>query len=197
MSPMNIWSQLRPTPKHNLPAELYHFALLAPDDESAPDLWDEVEERVNALPPIGARRDRSLRYGMLGGAIAALLTITLVSQIPTSPPDLTIRARMDFDGQGYKLANAQENPRRLLDFQVGRVRAPSGRNFQIWYVPKDGAAPLSLGLAPDAAIPARYDLPKSALPDGLIAISEEAFGGSQSGAPEGPIVAMAPIALFF
>jgi len=134
---------------------------------------------------------------MLGGVVAAALTVALVSQVPTAPPDLTIRARIDVDGQGYRLANAQVNPRRLLDLQVGQARAPSGRSFQIWYVPKDGAAPLSLGLAPDAAIPARYDLPGVALADGLIAISEEAFGGSQSGGPEGPIVATAPIALFF
>lgn len=69
--------------------------------------------------------------------------------------------------------------------------APGPRDFELWALPGEGAAPVSLGLI-DPAHETRVDLPATLGPrlgDGLgLAVSIEPAGGSPSSAPTGPVV---------
>lgn len=68
---------------------------------------------------------------------------------------------------------------------------PAAHDFELWALPGEGAAPVSLGLV-DPARETRVDLPVTFGPrlgDGLgLAVSIEPVGGSPSGAPTGPVV---------
>ncbi|MFN0264254.1 anti-sigma factor domain-containing protein [Tepidamorphus sp. 3E244] len=88
------------------------------------------------------------------------------------PRDLTIRAS-------------------LLDGET-----PDGRDYELWYVPAEGGGgPISLGLIGGTGARAPHvpeDLDRKFADGMTIAVSLEPQGGSQTGAPTGPVVAAGP-----
>jgi anti-sigma-K factor RskA len=71
--------------------------------------------------------------------------------------------------------------------------APEGRVRELWLIAQGASGPVSLGLL-EANGSTRIRVPDDIAPGvrtGTIAISEEPFGGSPTGAPTGPVVATA------
>ncbi|MGX5202868.1 anti-sigma factor [Aliikangiella sp. IMCC44632] len=62
-------------------------------------------------------------------------------------------------------------------------------DFELWMLPKDGTAPISLGLLPKQGEKRLVDLKRiaSLLESGL-AVSQEPLGGSPTGQPTGPVI---------
>ncbi len=66
---------------------------------------------------------------------------------------------------------------------------PAGRDFELWMLPDDGTAPISLGLLPaSGAVTRDLDAAKFAVltATSTLAVSLEPAGGSPTGAPTGP-----------
>ncbi len=68
-------------------------------------------------------------------------------------------------------------------------QATQEQDFELWMLPADGKAPISLGLLPKNGIVriSKAQLPKAVLASGL-AVSLEPLGGSTTGAPTGPVI---------
>jgi len=74
---------------------------------------------------------------------------------------------------------------------VGTVPPAAGKSYELWALPRGGAAPVSLGLLPAAgraertlSEPQRLAL----LAADKVAVSVEPLGGSPTASPTGPIV---------
>ena len=82
--------------------------------------------------------------------------------------------------------------------EVSRVSgaAAPGRALELWVIPESGAAPVSLGVLPGAAR-ARVAVPRALAAKmgagSILAVSDEAPGGSTTGVP-GTVLAAGPIA---
>jgi anti-sigma-K factor RskA len=73
--------------------------------------------------------------------------------------------------------------------------APGGSSYELWLLPAEGGAPISLGVL--AALDARLTVPavdSARLRVGAkLAVSVEPRGGSPTGAPTGPVILVGAI----
>ncbi len=73
---------------------------------------------------------------------------------------------------------------------------PAGNSYELWMLPSNGAAPVSLGLIPgtgDAALPLSAAQRAVLAQTATLAVSLEPAGGSPTGAPTGPVIFTAPL----
>lgn len=83
------------------------------------------------------------------------------------------------------------------ELQINRTagQAATGRSLELWAI-ADGAAPVSLGILPDDSATADIPLPeefRATVASLTLAITDEPPGGSPTGDPTGPIVAVGTI----
>ncbi|GGG76988.1 hypothetical protein GCM10011415_27280 [Salipiger pallidus] len=75
---------------------------------------------------------------------------------------------------------------------------PEGRSLEVWMIADADAAPVSIGLVDRGGglteIPVSGNLAEQLYGGAAVAISEEAEGGSPSGAPEGPVLSLGSMA---
>jgi anti-sigma-K factor RskA len=173
-----------------------------PPVEPPPEIWRKIERRI-ARPPapsgrwaaeIWAELWHSLGFwrgfGLAAGAVALLLAIYLGERPPMGGHE-PVAVLEDTGGRAAWLVAAEPRARRLSVRLVAAERAPAGRVYELWLLPKGGAKPRPLGLLP-AEGPAALELaPEDAAAlagaDGL-AISLEPAGGSPTGLPTGPVL---------
>lgn len=94
-----------------------------------------------------------------------------------------VTAALSADRRTLQLAAAQPAPAR------------PGTTYELWLLPAEGGAPISLGTA--AALDARIGLPAAQAPrlraGAKLAVSVEPPGGSPTGAPTGPVILVGEI----
>ena len=84
--------------------------------------------------------------------------------------------------------------RHLRAVALGGARPQSGKSFELWALPDNGGAPVSLGLMPESGRLDREltDAQRAALRGASkVAVSLEPTGGSPTGAPTGPVLFVA------
>ena len=165
----------------------------------APDrVWRAVEREIGAAPAARTPRPRSrwrplglIGLGAVLGAGVILAVLRWDALAPTPEPDLFAA-----------LAPTEEGPLAIAQVELGEdalsirfaLRGADERVPQLWWIP-DGEAPRPLGLLEGAADEA-LSVPLDALgggrpaPGDALAVSLEPSGGSPTGAPTGPIVAL-------
>jgi anti-sigma-K factor RskA len=138
-------------------------------------------------------RLRGVAFGALAGAaVAAVLAVALlplverplpprfVAELAAEDRALVIRAQLD--GSAIRLERLAGGP------------AP-GRALELWLIAGD-AAPVSLGVLPDAA-EAEIAIPEALRPEigpgAVLAVSDEPPGGSPTGQPTGTVLAAGAI----
>ncbi|TFL16240.1 anti-sigma factor [Jannaschia formosa] len=175
-------------------------------EEALAATWDEVPE---IAPPARVRRRlrrrlfgrppkpfaRLLPWLLAGTAAAALAVAALRPELLVPPRGPAVVAEIATEGDGLRVLAAWDPAAGA--FRIRRLTgpAPAGRDYELWAIPPDGGAPVSLGLLPEAG-PA--PLPETLRPDlaGLVlAVSEEPEGGSPTGAPT-TVLAAAPVTSF-
>lgn len=126
-------------------------------------------------------------FGLGGGAAAAFVAAFLLFLPPAFDPSIHVDILVPSAGLTIA-AGADEDTLRIIN--VAGEPAP-GRSFEMWLIVGD-AAPVSLGLLPESG---SVDLPRPAgLAVGVvIAVSDEPFGGSPTGAPTGTILGAEPL----
>ena len=179
--------------------EVAHWeAALAP-------LWDEVDK---VAPPARLRRRLRARLfgaprrswtgiaGWLaaGASAAALAVVLLVSAGRVAPPGPIAVAEIATEGDALRVLAAY-NPAEG-GFRIRRLAgAPApGRDLELWAIPP-GGAPVSLGVLREDGVAILPEALRGRVAELTLAVSDEAEGGSVTGAPETVLAAEAVTSL--
>lgn len=152
------------------------------DEAPAPDLLPRLEAQLFPVPAAPTRA------GWGAWAAAALSSLALVAWLWISPlpPDFTARI---VDAGGTLEYDASLRGETLQLTRVQGEAPPPDRAHELWLIVGE-AAPVSLGL-----LSADTRLHLAALPVGAtLAVSLEPAGGSPTGQPTGPVIAVGQLA---
>ena len=162
-----------------------------------------VWKRLNR--DLGLDRYRTPWHRRLGfwrafsAAVTAALAIGIGFQVlrpvPTETPALEI-ARLEGKAEVSRVSAKLTPDRRTLELQAARpVHAGPAQSYELWLIPAEGGAPLSLAVLGnhDARVPVAPAHSKRLVPGAKLAISVEPAGGSPTGGPTGPVIAAGAI----
>jgi anti-sigma-K factor RskA len=172
----------------------------------SPHVWDRIEKRIvrTAAPGTGptqstlsdgGRRISTLRA--LAASIAIFVVIVGgVMAWRVTHPELVAFATFTSPNAvnpAWEL-RADADLHHIRAVALGGARAQAGKSFELWALPDNGGAPVSLGLMPDSGELTRTltEAQRSALlGSSKVAVSLEPTGGSPTGAPTGPVLFVA------
>jgi anti-sigma-K factor RskA len=176
-----------------------HWSALSrtvPPVEPSPPVWDAVSRRLfgNETAAVAAPRVRRRRTWQLAAA-AGLVAVVLIAGLimrQLAPPPLQTLAVLGTDTAHPVWRLERRLPLAALTIEVvGTVPPAAGKSYELWALPRGGAAPVSLGLLPAAGSAERAlsERQRTALLTAdKVAVSVEPAGGSPTGSPTGPIV---------
>ncbi len=157
----------------------------------APAVWEAIERRIGPAP--------QGRWRALAAAVVAVTVIGLGWYLwqgqPVAPPQAQALIA-DATGQAlWQVAFAADGEQVEVTV-IGDFRHPDSRSLELWALPPE-AAPVSLGLMPAQGSKrlAIDDRQRAALGIAAnVAVSDEPFGGSPTGAPTGAVLFVAALA---
>lgn len=127
-------------------------------------------------------------------ALAAVIAWWQLTPAPATPVEMAVIASQV--GKPVWVVSARHAQRTLTIKAIGPAAPPAGKAYQLWMLPKPGAAPVSLGLLPQSGETIRRltatQMQALAAAQAL-AVSIEPPGGSPTGQPTGPVVYVAPL----
>ena len=180
-------------------ARLMPLAAAVPPAPPSPAVWAQIEQRLfaPAVQPapqhVGWWQRLGLWQGAAGLATVAALALALVLVQPQQAPSVVVMAANAQAGAGAIPANfvasVNADGSALVLKPIGLVALDASRQaLELWAVPSDGA-PRSLGLVSprQATIVQRSGLRRGVA---AYAVSLEPAGGSPTGQPTGPILAL-------
>ncbi|TWX73501.1 anti-sigma factor domain-containing protein [Colwellia sp. C1TZA3] len=155
-------------------------------------VWPRIEQQLgfvtepakNNLVSITKAKPRIWQsIAGLASAAALVLAVLLVNVAPISAPDAQQLALVN--NEQTELLWALEIGTETIDIQATKtLAAQTNADYQLWIVPADGRAPISLGLLPKTG---KLTLSKPQLFDEIeiaaLAVSLEPLGGSPNGSP--------------
>jgi len=178
------------------------------------DLWDRIASRaepsrmrsggrleLSAPPPPVVdldeirrlRRSRSLwRLGALAASALAASMILFVVLVTPPAPEAPVAgenfvAVVNRGGELPALIVRVDTREGVVRVRSLAAEAPAESSLELWYIEGD-AAPRSLGLVADGAVPMPTPALFTAAEGATLAVSVEPRGGSTTGAPTGPVV---------
>jgi anti-sigma-K factor RskA len=173
------------------------LAHLADDVRSvtpSPQVWRDIERRIGTAAGPTARRWYD-NWRPLALAASVLLAVALFWVLDTRDDSanwqLAAQLRDDQLQQSLWKIEYDATDRSLQLSAEAPYALPSGTVHELWALPANGAAPVSLGLLPQtgsrkvALDPAQA---AALLAAGQLAVSREPAGGSPTGAPTGPVL---------
>jgi anti-sigma-K factor RskA len=174
------------------------LALAVQPIEPSAHVWPQIERRISA----DARSVPARRRGLMWRAVAATLVVVAVAlgiwrALHTPQYQLFAMIEDERGAMAWKLEMDPENHRLRMSTMPGAPRRPD-RSFELWALPDEGMAPVSLGMLPDAgrAVQALSQDQMQALDRASkVAVSLEPRGGSPTGSPTGPVLYVAERAL--
>jgi anti-sigma-K factor RskA len=127
---------------------------------------------------------------VLGAATAAVLLAWLaVIVVPIGPQPVLVATIAAESGELRFEARHDPVTGTLSVVRVAGGPAPEGRAHEVWVIAPD-AAPVSLGLIAEAPLSVEYPAPPAGW---VMAVSLEPTGGSPTGAPTGPVLALGEV----
>lgn len=126
---------------------------------------------------------------LVTGAVAAVLVGVVALNLTRPPPQTEFVAMLTPDGGAPAFVLTVDMAKNTLSIRRVADAAPADKSYELWAV-EPGAQPKSLGVVQQASF--TRDLPFK--PQDLVfAVSLEPTGGSQTGAPTGPVVFSGPL----
>jgi anti-sigma-K factor RskA len=160
----------------------------------SPQVWKRLQAEL------GLSRYRTPLLRRLGlwralaaAAMAALvagIAVEVLKPVPTEPAAVTI-AQLEGQADVARVTAALSPDRKTLQLHAARpVLAGPAQSYELWLIPAEGGAPLSLAVLGnlDARVPVAPAHSKRLVPGAKLAISVEPAGGSPTGAPTGPVI---------
>jgi len=161
-------------------------------------VWADIARRIRQaeLPaaPAGRRRHVPWRWG-LAGLVALSLLIGVSIRLLYPPLQVVAVVGQDAAHPLWNVARSADTAT-LTVHAVQPVQAEPRKSFELWALPRDGRAPVSLGLLPRSGSLHRTlsAAQRAALQSaGRIAVSLEPAGGSKTGSPTGPVLYVAEV----
>ncbi len=149
--------------------------------DPSPNLLTRIEAR---LFPKAARKPWFAGFWALGGAslAAVLVAVFLFNATPTPTFTATLAANESDVSYLVQVSDAG------IQLTLSGPAPTEAQSHELWLIVGD-AAPVSLGLIGANPLP----LPATLAPGMILAVSLEPAGGSTTGAPTGPVVALGPL----
>ena len=165
----------------------------------SPHVWSQIEKRIGAntartqAPPQKRAPWRAIAAGV---ALLAVLAGGYMAFRTMQGPELRDLATLTADRatQPAWRLSADDDLRHLRATAGGGATAQVGKSYELWALPDNGAAPVSLGLIPVVGEIDREltDAQRAALRGASkVAVSLEPQGGSTTGGPTGPVLFVA------
>jgi anti-sigma-K factor RskA len=186
------------------------LALRLPPMRPSPHVWTQIEKRISrtvpgGVPPAAARArpapvtpKRSPWQAIAAGIVlfAVLIGGYALYRDSGEPPQMLALATLTAEGASqpsWTLA-ADTGLRHVRAIVGAGFAGEAGKSYELWALPDNGSAPVSLGLMP---VEGTFDRElteaqrAALLGASKVAISEEPEGGSPTGAPTGPVIIVA------
>jgi anti-sigma-K factor RskA len=168
----------------------------------SPHVWSQIEKRIGA-ESAGTRTatsppQRAARWQAIAASVALLAVLVggffmYRSMIgPELQPLATLTAQNATEA-AWDLS-ADEDLKHLRARAGAGATAQTGKSYELWALPDNGSAPVSLGVIPAVGEIDREltDAQRAALRgSSKVAVSLEPQGGSTTGAPTGPVLFVA------
>ena len=157
-------------------------------------VWQRIQQRLGwvaaTTPAVPARTGKY--WLALATAASLLLAVVMLRPLLQSPLSQDIAVIQTNDAKAWWLVSKAENMLRVK--ATAAVTDDIAHDYELWMLPANGQAPISLGLLPQQG-ERMLDWPAAA--DGIaiaaLAVSLEPVGGSITGAPSGPVLFTAEI----
>lgn len=168
---------------------------LTPVTPSA-SVWAGIESKLDLR---SLRRQPAKRWLAIAASLVFFVVVgVLVTHRPTKVElASTQRSSLEADPQTIYWQVEVLGDNQELNLHVSTVYdLPAGKAHELWALPEDGSAPVSLGLMPHTGDHHRVltASQRAALAGSRkIAVSLEPEGGSPTGAPTGPVLLVAPL----
>jgi anti-sigma-K factor RskA len=161
----------------------------------SPHVWANIEKRIGATAASGTRPTRGATPPQVRTsswrplAAAAAILVVLVGTFFTW--NVMFRMHTEAVIVNAWRVEANRDVGRLRLVALGGAQLQAGKSYELWALPDNGSAPVSLGLMPNSGRLDREltDAQRLALQGASkIAVSLEPEGGSKTGLPTGPVV---------
>ena len=174
----------------------------------SPHVWANIEKRIGATAAQGTRptrgapppaQTRTSSWRPLAAAAAILVVLVggyfalNVMQARQMHDELVFTAQAAPTTPAWRV-QSDRDVRRLHLVALGGAAAQAGKSYELWALPDNGGAPVSLGLMPDSGDLFREltEAQRLALQGASkMAVSLEPQGGSTTGLPTGPVLFVA------
>jgi anti-sigma-K factor RskA len=164
-----------------------------------PAVWQRIQQRLGWATsvtklPVTRQTAKTARPLWVGLALAAslMLAVVMLKPLLTVVPPQDIAVIQSSDAKAWWLVSKAE--RKLTVKATAAVDALQGNDYELWMLPANGAAPVSLGLLPQQG---EQVLQWPSAADGIViaalAVSLEPLGGSPTGAPTGAVLFTAEV----
>jgi anti-sigma-K factor RskA len=175
---------------------------LRPVKPPAP-VWDDIARQVGE----GSRGSTRVAAPWAGWRVVALAasvaTVALATTLATRPPRIETRMAppryiaivVDAKRPLWLLTESPEGGT-MRALAIGMIEIDPTRSFELWSLPDDGGAPVSLGLLQtvgESSLMLSSRAREVLAGSSTVAVSVEPRGGSPTGAPTGPVVYTAPL----
>lgn len=165
-----------------------------PESQPNPQVWLRIQQRLGWVAPVEKAQTKRSGPIWLGLAMAASLVLAVVMLKPllSSAPVQDIAVIQSSEAKAWWLISKADQ--RITVKATMAVEPDLSHDYELWMLPADGAAPVSLGLMPQQG-ERELEWPQAELGVAVaaLAVSLEPLGGSATGAPTGPVLFTAEI----
>jgi anti-sigma-K factor RskA len=157
-------------------------------------VWEEISKRISTRAATATPRAPSWRW-VLAGVFALSLLVTVSIRV-LSPPLQVVAAVGQDRGQPLWNISRTESSSALTIRALQHVQSNPRSAYELWALPRNGKAPVSLGLLPRSGSIERtlsVSQRSALLSANRLAVSLEPAGGSPTGSPTGPVVFVADV----
>lgn len=164
--------------------------------EAPPEAWKNIANRIGlAAPARGGGMWRGLAAVFALAAIV-LGTMLYTNQTPQVATANYVAVVTDAETGPVWLLRAFIEPAELLSNTINPRPEPPNSSYELWMLPDNGTAPVSLGLIAgtgQTTVQLSADALAVLAGTSTLAVSVEPAGGSPTGAPTGPVIYTAPL----
>jgi anti-sigma-K factor RskA len=176
------------------------LALRLPSMRPSPHVWSQIEKRIGATagPRTQAPPQKRAPWQAIAASVALLAVVIggymtfKAMQLPELHNLATLTAERA--AQPSWVLSADDDLRHLRATAGAGAVAQAGKSYELWALPDNGGAPVSLGLMPIVGeIDRELTAAQRAALSGAskVAVSLEPEGGSTTGGPTGPVLFVA------
>lgn len=162
------------------------------------DAWAGIESTLGLATRSSAASP--LHWWQATAAVLALISLALGTLFITRGPAIEqpgyVAIISDEEATALWLVQAYADAGELVVDAINDLPAPAGSSYELWTLPDDGSAPVSLGVISGIAetrAALNDDVLQALGQSSVIAVSLEPAGGSPTGAPTGPVLYTANI----